>query len=72
MEWRLTPGLKKSGLSRMKNAFNGVFQRNDNKTKRQIKLEIVQSKKTEIKKEKRKNDYQKISRCDILKGFFTF
>ena len=34
MESRLTPGLKKSGLSRMKNAFNGVFQRNDNKTKR--------------------------------------
>ena len=34
MESRQTPGLKKSGLSRMKNAFNGVFQRNDNKTKR--------------------------------------
>ena len=34
MESKQTPGLKKSGLSRMKNAFNGVFQRNDNKTKK--------------------------------------
>ena len=34
MESRPNPGLKKSGLSRMKNAFNGVFQRNDNKTRR--------------------------------------
>ena len=34
MESRQTPGLKKSSLSRMKNAFTGVFQRNDNKTKK--------------------------------------